>query len=60
MYKLFTKNSTFVKDIYPNTHPLTIDVIHQNGYTVDWTNYFLCEFYTDKRFEEPKKTVKKY
>lgn len=41
-------------DIYPNAHSLTVEAIRQNGYEVDWDNYFSCEVYTDQRFSIPK------
>lgn len=41
-------------DIYPNAHQLTVEAINQNGYAVDWENYFSCEVYTDQRFGIPK------
>lgn len=46
-------------DIYPNAHQLTVEGIHQNGYEVDWGNYFSCELYTDQRFGIPQKRGQK-
>lgn len=41
-------------DIYPNGPTLSRMEITKKGYQVDDKNYFLCEVYTDERFEKPK------
>ncbi|WP_105618932.1 GyrI-like domain-containing protein [Vallitalea okinawensis] len=46
-------------DIYPNTYRLTVDAVKQNGYDVDWSNYYSCEVYTEQRFGIPKNNGQK-
>lgn len=46
-------------EIYPNADQLTMEAIHQNGYVVDWQNYFKCEVYTDQRFGMPQRRGQK-
>jgi AraC family transcriptional regulator len=41
-------------DIYQNGLALTMEAVDKNGYSVDGSNYFICEFYTDQRFGNPK------
>ncbi|HEX3047369.1 MAG TPA: helix-turn-helix domain-containing protein [Bacillota bacterium] len=41
-------------EIYANSRALTVNAIKQNGYEVDWENFFQCEVYTDLRFGIPK------
>lgn len=42
-------------DIYPNGPRLSRKEISDQGYEIDEENDFLCEVYTDERFEKPKK-----
>lgn len=41
-------------EIFSNSPALTVGAIKQNGYEVDWQNYFECEVYTDQRYGIPK------
>lgn len=46
-------------EVYPNAHSLTVEGITQNGYVVDWENYFSCEVYNYSRFVVPKNNGQK-
>ena len=42
-------------EIYSQGHELTVSAVKNNGYTVDWKNFYQCEVYTNERFSNPKK-----
>lgn len=41
-------------EIYNNAYFLITEAMQQNGYEVDWEQFYWCEVYTDARFGIPK------
>ncbi len=41
-------------EIYNSAYFLITEAMKQNGYEVDWENFYWCEVYTDERYALPK------
>ena len=42
-------------EIYSQGHQLTVSAVEESDYNVDWENFYQCEVYTDKRFQDLKR-----